>query len=220
MQIIFLPGAIGAADFWHPLGELLPDEWGKTYLSWPGFGEQPHHPHVNGYGDLVGWVEREIAGPTVLVTQSLAGVVGIRLACKHPSLITHLILVATSGGVEDRLLVRQRDWVTPYREAFPEAADWVTDERPGITPDIPGLQCPTLLLWSDTDPFSPIEIGQHLHRHIRNSSLCVIRRGSHDFGNRRARQLAPLVVDFLTGERRSPLPGPGASRRSSAPIPA
>jgi hypothetical protein len=34
--VMFLPGALGAAEFWHPVGNLLPNEWKKVYLAWPG----------------------------------------------------------------------------------------------------------------------------------------------------------------------------------------
>jgi pimeloyl-ACP methyl ester carboxylesterase len=98
MHIIFLPGAGGAAEFWHPLGELLPPEWEKSYLAWPGLGNQPHDPMVNSFDDLFVLAARNIRGPSVIVAQSMGGVIGVRLALAYPENVTHLILVATSGG--------------------------------------------------------------------------------------------------------------------------
>ena len=44
-HLLFLPGASGAASFWHPLGALLPASWRKSYLNWPGLGHDGVIPH-------------------------------------------------------------------------------------------------------------------------------------------------------------------------------
>jgi hypothetical protein len=33
-KLIFLPGALGAAAFWHPVGNRLPVEWRKSLSPW------------------------------------------------------------------------------------------------------------------------------------------------------------------------------------------
>ena len=99
-NILFLPGAAGAPEFWHGVGERLPAAWNKTYLAWPGLGNQAHRRDVNGLADLVALAESAMNGPTVLVAQSMGGVVAIRLALRHPERITRLVLTATSGGLD------------------------------------------------------------------------------------------------------------------------
>jgi surfactin synthase thioesterase subunit len=69
-KLIFLPGALGAAEFWHPVGELLPAEWEKVYLTWPGLGAQDPDPAVRGFDDLVRLVENELTEPSTLIAQS------------------------------------------------------------------------------------------------------------------------------------------------------
>jgi pimeloyl-ACP methyl ester carboxylesterase len=61
---------------------LLPATWNETYLSWPGLGSEPHDPQINGFDDLVALAEKEICGPTVLVAQSMGGIVAVRLALR------------------------------------------------------------------------------------------------------------------------------------------
>jgi hypothetical protein len=51
--VMFLPGALGAAEFWHPVGNLLPNEWKKVYLAWPGLGIEAADESVRGFDDLV-----------------------------------------------------------------------------------------------------------------------------------------------------------------------
>ncbi|MCW2975681.1 MAG: alpha/beta hydrolase fold protein, partial [Actinomycetia bacterium] len=103
-KVIFLPGAVGAADFWRPVGALLPAAWEKTYLAWPGLGAEPPDPGVHGFDDLVRLVEAELTEPSTLVAQSMGGIVAVRVALRHPGKVRRLVLVATSGGVDVELL--------------------------------------------------------------------------------------------------------------------
>jgi pimeloyl-ACP methyl ester carboxylesterase len=99
-HLLFLPGAGGAASFWHPLGALLPVSWRKTYLSWPGLGHEPHEPALQGLDDAVAHAASRLERPSVVVAQSMGGVVAVRLALAHPDRISHLVLTATSGGID------------------------------------------------------------------------------------------------------------------------
>src|SRR5437879_10834250 len=117
-KLIFLPGALGAAAFWHPVGDRLPVEWQKVYLDWPGLGAQRPDPDVRGFDDLVRRVEAELTAPSVLVAQSMGGVVAIRAALKHPDKVQSLVLVATSGGV-DVTGLGGADWRADYRAEHP-----------------------------------------------------------------------------------------------------
>ena len=55
-RVLFLPGVLGAPEFWHPVGERLPRAWEKVYFGWPGLGDQPPDPAVRGFDDLVALV--------------------------------------------------------------------------------------------------------------------------------------------------------------------
>lgn len=197
MHIVFLPGSGGAAEFWHPLGALLPSSWRKTYLSWPGLGNQPHDPAVNGFDDLVRLVTQKIDGPTVIIVQSMGGIVGIRAALKHPEQITHLILVATSGGI-DLSDMELEEWRDSYLSAFLNSQKWITTERPDHSADILNIACPTLLIWGDSDAISPPAVGKRLSSLIRESTLHIVVDGDHDLGRERAEEIAPLVIDHIT----------------------
>jgi pimeloyl-ACP methyl ester carboxylesterase len=196
MNLIFCPGAGGAAEFWQPLGALLPVEWKKTYLFWPGLGNQPHEPAAHGFDDLVAFAEKAIAGPTVLIAQSMGGIVAVRLALKRPDEIAGLVLVVTSGGVDVSAL-GGADWRAAYLANFPDSKTWITEERPDHTAEIPDLGCPTLLIYGDNDPISPVTVGKRLSDLIPQSELCVIAGGTHDLGKERAHDIAPLVIGHV-----------------------
>ena len=197
MHVLFLPGGGGAPEFWHALGALLPTDWEKTYLSWPGLGNQPGGASIQSFDDLVALAEKEIKGPTVLIAQSLGGVVGIRLALRHPSKITRLILVATSGGVDIEKFGGE-DWWPAYLNTFPNGARWITVEKTDHTQEIPNILCPSLLIWGSNDQISPVSVGNHFLSLLPKGQLHVVEDGDHYFAKERAAEIAPLIKGYLT----------------------
>ncbi|MCW2965052.1 MAG: alpha/beta hydrolase fold protein [Actinomycetia bacterium] len=177
-KLIFLPGALGAAAFWHPVGGRLPAEWQKVYLAWPGLGAQNPDPDVQGFDDLVRLVEDELTEPSVLVAQSMGGVVALRAALKHPDKVQGLVLVATSGGV-DVARLGGSDWRADYRAEHPAAARWTTDDWPDHTAELSTVTAPTLLLCGDRDSISPVAVGEHLASLLPSATLHVLPGGTH-----------------------------------------
>lgn len=196
MHVVFLPGGGGAADFWHPLGALLPADWEKSYLYWPGLGNQPHDARINGFDDLVRLVEEKITDPVALVAQSMGCVVAFRAALKHPANITHLVLAAVSGGIDlDRF--GGEDWRPAYLQAYPNGAPWIAAEKPDHTQEIARIACPASLLWGDADPISPVAAGSFLASLLPRGELHVVAGGTHSLAKDRAAEIAPIVHRFL-----------------------
>jgi pimeloyl-ACP methyl ester carboxylesterase len=196
-KILFLPGASGAGDFWSPVAERLADQWQKTLLRWPGAGDQPHDRAVRGWEDLIEFAAVELDEQSDLVAQSMGGVVAIGLALRHAEKVRRLVLVATSGGV-DAAGLGATDWRQDYRTAYPLAAPWVWQERPDYGDAITGVSAPTLLLWGDADPISPVSIGQRLAELLPNSVLHVLSAGSHSLAREYPDEVARLIADHLT----------------------
>ncbi|PTL79868.1 alpha/beta fold hydrolase [Vitiosangium sp. GDMCC 1.1324] len=195
-HILFLPGAGGAASFWYPLGALLPSSWRKTYLSWPGLGLEPHDPAIQSLEDAVAHAASKLERPSVVVAQSMGGVVAVRLALAHPERISHLVLTATSGGV-DMAGFGASDWRIPYRAEYPNAADWILTERTDLSAELHRIAIPTLLLWGDADPISPVGVGRRLEQLLPRARLRVLAGGDHAFSRDRAAEIAPWVAEHL-----------------------
>ena len=195
-RVLFLPGVLGAPEFWHPVGERLPRAWEKVYFGWPGLGDQPPDPAVRSFDDLVALVVGTLERPCDLVAQSMGGIVAVRVALRHPGKVRRLVLAATSGGI-DVSRHGAAPWREEYRRAFPAAARWITEEQPDHTHEIGRIQTPALLLWGDSDPISPVGIGEQLAGLLSHATLRVVPGGTHSFARDLAPAVAPLIAAHL-----------------------
>lgn len=195
-HLLFLPGAGGAAEFWHPLGALLPAEYEKTYLNWPGLGHEAHKPGLDSLDALTAYAAAHLRSDTAIVAQSMGGIFAMRLALLYPQTVTKLVLTAASGGI-DVMRFGATDWRPDYRAEYPRAAEWITEARADHTAEISSIAQPTLLLWGDADTISPVAVGHHLQGLLKQSELHFVPGGTHSFAQDRAAEIAPLVQGFL-----------------------
>lgn len=196
-RLFFLPGVGGSAEFWKPLGDRLPGNRNKTYFAWPGLGDNPPDPSVNGYDDLIAMVETQLGDePVELLAQSMGGVIALELALRRPNHIRRLVLAVTSGGIDVSAL-GAIDWREAYRRDFPHVAEWVRTERPDVSARLEKVQQPSLLIWGDADPISPLAVGQHLCDTLPNASLMVVRDGQHDLIHSRPEDVIEAISAFL-----------------------
>jgi len=196
-RLVFMPGVGADPAFWRPLGERLPVTWKKTYLGWPGLGEQPADPAVNSYDDLLGLVEAAMGdAPVDLLAQSMGGALALRAALRRPHQVRRLVLTATAGGM-DMSALGAADWRVDYRRDHPNVAPWVTGWRPDMTEHLPRIVQPALLLWGDADPVSPVAVGQRLRDLLPHASLHVIPGGDHMFARDRPETIAKLILAHL-----------------------
>ncbi len=205
-RLLFLPGASGNTGFWQPLARQLRHPAERIHLGWPGFGDTPPDPEVNGFDDLLALVLTRLDRPCALIAQSMGGVLALRAALARPQRITHLVLCATSGGLPMAALGAE-DWRQGFQTAHPRWPDWFATDRTDLTDQLPALGPPVLLLWGDGDPLSPVAVGERLETLLPNARLQVIQGGDHDLGLLQADRVAPLIDAHLLGV---PLPGPPA----------
>ena len=146
--------------------------------------------------DCVRLVERHLNRPCDLIAQSMGGVVAIRAALKKASYVRRIVLCATSGGVDVNAL-GGADWRREYLAEYPDAGRWITEERADHSDQIRNLTMPTLLLWGDSDPISPISVGEHLLSLLPEATLRVIEGGTHSFASDQPALVAHLIAEHL-----------------------
>lgn len=190
---MFLPGAGADPHFWQPVVNWLPGSWGMQRFAWPGLGHNEPSPDVNGFDDLVRLVERSLPGDEVtLVAHSLGGAVAMAVALRHRQKVRSLVLTATSAGL-DVAKYGAEEWRPAYRAEYPQASPWLYEARPAFDTQLGQLLQPSLLLWGDNDPISPVAVGQHLRRVLPNATLHVIPGGTHDIPVDHAPTVASLI---------------------------
>jgi poly(3-hydroxyoctanoate) depolymerase len=199
IPLVFLPGAGGRSSFWAPVAERLRGCGPTHRLGWPGFGDAPPDPAVRSTDDLFAWMTARLPpGPSHVVAQSMGGVLAARLAIEQPERVARLVLVATSGGVDARRHGAV-DWRPEYLAALDGAPSWFADDRTDLTDRLGEIRAPTLLLWSDADPVSPLGVARFLEARIRGARLRVVPGGSHAFANERPDEVAAAIRGFLGG---------------------
>ena len=199
-KLFFLPGALGRTEFWHPAADLLTYPAPKVHVTWPGFSGVPQAPGIRSIDDLVSRVLADIDQPSALIAQSMGGVVALLAALRKPELVTHLVLSVTSGGM-DLSEFAGEDWRPSIRAAHPGLPDWFTGYRDDLSPELPALRIPTLLLWGDADPISPVKVGRRLASLLPHAQLHVVPGGDHNVACTFAGLVAPLIDRHLFAPR-------------------
>ncbi len=195
-KLLFLPGASGSTRFWRPAADQLVHSAQKVHIGWPGLGSTPADPGVTCFADLVARVVAEIDQPTALVAQSMGGVIAVLAALERPELVTHLVLTATSGGVDMESLGAQ-DWRPVFAAENRVVPQWFIDYRADLSPRLAEVRVPTLLLWGDDDPISPVSVGQRLAELLPHAELHVFPGGDHRLAKILAAEVAPLIDRHL-----------------------
>lgn len=195
-RLMFLPGASGNTAFWRPVAERLTHPGERLHIGWPGFGSTPPDPAVNGMEDLVARVIAAMDRPTALIAQSMGGVIAMRAALEKPAQVTHLVLTATSGGL-DLSGFDVEDWRPALQAEQPALPPWFAEDRQDLSAQLGRITVPVLLLWGDADPISPVAVGERLAALLPNARLHVLAGGEHDLAHVYAAQAAPLIDAHL-----------------------
>ncbi|MEW6775158.1 MAG: alpha/beta hydrolase [Bdellovibrionota bacterium] len=194
---VFLPGASGKADFWRPIAQELAGRGPQKLLGWPGFGEEPADPSVRSLRDLAGWTLRQMPpDPANVVAQSMGGVIAAQIAIENPKRIARLVLVATSGGVDVKKL-GGADWRPDFTRENGQLPKWFVDDRTDLTDQLEKIQIPVLLIWGDSDPISPVAVGEFLRSKLPSACLAVVPGGGHDLARTHADETARLIAGHL-----------------------
>lgn len=165
-------------------------------MGWPGFGPTPSNPRVGGMDDLVSMVVAKLDRPTALVAQSMGGAIALRAVLARPERVTHLVLTATSGGIDVARLGGE-DWRPAFHAANPQLPGWFSTYSEDLSGMLPQMHIPALLLWGDADAISPVRVGEKLASLLPFAQLHVIQAGDHDLAETHSEDVARLIDAFL-----------------------
>ena len=189
-------------SFWTQVADRLTYRASHRLFGWPGFGSVLPDPEVNDFDGLVRLVIGALDQPTAIIAQSMGGVVALRAALERPDRVTHLVLAATSGGI-DMAALGASDWRPEFFRHHPQVPRWIGDRLTDQSEAIRSVRAPTLLVWGDADPISPIAAGRRLNTLLPSSRLEVFAGGGHDVAIAFAPEVAKLVDSHLEEEHHS-----------------
>jgi pimeloyl-ACP methyl ester carboxylesterase len=165
-------------------------------FGYPGFGDAPADFGIRSLSDLYGALLAVLPGRFHLVAQSMGNVLALRVAIECPDRVASLVLCAVSGGVDVRRL-GGAEWRSTLRAEQPSAPPWFIDDDSDFTDRLASVCVPTLLLFGDSDPLSPVSVGEFLRDRMPLADLRVVAGGTHTMAHDDPDRIAPLIADFL-----------------------
>ena len=184
-----------------PVAEALAPCAASVLLDLPGFGQTPRPEAAWDTADYADALAEALRGglcpvPVVWVGHSFGGRIGLRLAVRHPDLLSGLVLVAAAGVPRAQPLAAQvrgrwLGWrfrrlkaaarddaaLAALEERF-GSADYVQSRRDGLrdiflkvvaedqTPDLGRITVPTTLIYGGRDTETPPELGRRMAARI------------------------------------------------------
>ena len=223
--LVLLHGLAGSHRWWRYVVPGFAAHFRVLVPELVGFGGSrptPRQPDMPEMAELVRrWLDRNELEQVDLVGHSMGGEIGIHLAASRPERIRRLVLVSAAGVPREisasaaaRLateLARLRAWgrrtfvttiaadslragpFTLYRTLRHLLAD-------DVRPLLPSVRHPTLLLWGEHDPVTPVRDARVMQQLLPHARLVVLRRASHNVMADRPADFVRIVREFLEEE--------------------
>lgn len=196
LPLVFFPGAGGRIANLRPLSERLAHRRPIVLCEYPGLGGVAPLPGLSSLSDLQAHLLRTLPERFDLVTMSMGGVLGLRIALDQPERIRKLVLLATSGGVDVQKLGGV-DWRDNFLRAQPSAPSWFVDDRSDVTSELQRVTQPCLLVFGTGDLIAPPSVGQLLAAQLPAAQLEIIERATHDLELEFPDTIAALIERHL-----------------------
>lgn len=191
--IILVHGWGGSSNSLEALARLLSSKYKTITIDLPGFALSDNPDPDWGVGEyakfIVDFLDQLNLKPVIFFGHSFGGALGIYVAANYPTYIKKLII---SGGSYKRekptssIISRLFKWlpifikIIIYKVLFPESDRYKlpsleTNFRKIITQDLtpvlPSIIAPTLILWGENDTQTLVKLAIELHKKIKNSKL-------------------------------------------------
>ena len=199
LPLVFFPGAGGVVAHLRPIAERLARRRTTIICEYPGLGGVETDPTLRTLTDLQQHLLASLPERFDLVTMSMGGVLGLRIALEQPQRVRKLTLMATSGGV-DVAALGGLDWRDSFRRVQPDVPSWFVDDTTDVTHQLERVVQPTLLVYGDADLIAPVAVGELLCRHLPSARLEVIPGATHDLEI----DYPDLIASFIEAHLRRP----------------
>lgn len=220
--LVLLHGLAGSHRWWRFSVAALADRFSVHVPELVGFGGSrpaPRQPGIVEMADiLAAWLLDVVGAPAYVVGHSLGAEVAIHLAARHAPCVRGLVLVSAAGvprALSPGDLLRTatrfghpRAWGEPrflptIAADAARAGPWtllaVTRQilSDDVRPLLPRIACPTLLVWGEDDPLTPVRDGRVIESALPAARLVVVPGAAHNVMADRPALFNRIVLDFL-----------------------
>jgi len=224
-NLLFLHGWGTNRQSLFPLIGLLKDRYNifAPDLPWPDLTPLSLDDYVRFVLDLI---TREKISRPVIIGHSLGGAIATKIAATNPRSLSGLVLLSAASirhplpqpwQTLQRLTAPLKPLLHPVRKlalklARLDASDYLQLTTPAekttfrrlisadLTPLLSSVNCPTLILWGETDPSTPLSDARTLNRLIKNSRLHTFPGSGHFFYLDHPAEVAAEITAFIRHE--------------------
>lgn len=207
--VVLVHGLAGSSRWWRRVAPALAHEHAVHLVDLPR--RQGYDP--DGLVDLIA-ARFAGLGPATYVGHSLGGLLGVRLAARHPEVVDRLVLVAPAGIPGRSPLGSVVPLAAALLRAGPLflprlAADTLRSGPPtvlvaalrvlsdDVRPELTAVRAPTLLLWGERDPLLPPAHAEEFLAALPAARLELIPGAAHVPMLERPDEVSRAVLAFL-----------------------
>jgi pimeloyl-ACP methyl ester carboxylesterase len=219
--VVLLHGLSGSCRWWRFTAPALARRYAVHMPELVGFGgsrSAGRQPDVTELADVMAeWLRVTGLTDFALVGHSMGGQIALHIATQH-CMPERLVLVNASGlprewSLRDagRFVARAlppRSWGAPTfvptiaadalragpRALLRAAHHLLSDD---VTPLLPLVTCPTLLIWGELDPLVPLEYGRAMFERIAGARFVVLSDAAHNPMADRPAEFNRVLLEFL-----------------------
>lgn len=214
-------------DRWQPFVSLL-KKAGFTIHFWPLPGLATSSNRSFTLADYVKWLEQKTAklDSFLLLGHSFGGQLATRFTAQNPKKVSRLILMDSSGILDDSLpktlkrtffkslakfgraftqsealrkfLYRLTRETNYYEANLAQRRTMQHILADEVENDLAKIKTPTLIIWGKNDTMTPLKLGQIFAKGIQNSQLTVIAGARHAPMYTHAEEVAEAIQKFVS----------------------
>jgi pimeloyl-ACP methyl ester carboxylesterase len=224
--ILFLHGWGISAEPYHEILQLLAQQHSVLAPDLPSFARSSYSKLISDYDSyaqlLLSFLDALNLQQVHLVGHSLGGGIAITLSALVPERVKSLVLVDSTGipSVSILEIIPRRAFEMTAQFLLPKLELKLFDIPQVFSHNLlfntgnvvqalllslygdlkhllPKVQAPCLLLWSEKDLTTPLNVAQEMAATIPDAKLTVVEEGFHEWGLWYPEKFASLVLDFV-----------------------
>ncbi len=225
-KIFIIHGWTYTTDRWQNfIARVKEGGYESVLLTVPGLTEATDK--VWSLDDYVEWLKQKLENEdqSILVGHSNGGRIALAFAAKYPGKLKQLILIDSAGIYHNELPLRFKRMVfgalakigkkitasenlrkvlykfageSDYKNASPQMRQTMVNLiSVDLTPKLPAINTPTLIIWGREDKATPLADGELMHKLIATSQLNIINGARHSPHFTHTKEVCDAIIQTI-----------------------